>query len=120
MSIKELLTRILNRFGSVSFSGTRDASITAGECIGYYDKASDLVHINFWARSTTSISTSIDMFSIPEPYRPKETKKGQAVLSVGGNPYAYEIYISSTGLIYQGFSNSVTDIFGNIVYNLGG
>ena len=124
MSIKELLTRILNKFGSTTFTLT--ALKGTGYCYGTYDRASNSVRLILWVRTSESAPiTPVDsIFTIPQAYRPPAMIKGACWVytSTNARGFAYDLYINSdnAGNIRQPFSNYVTELFGVAEYNLGG
>lgn len=114
MSIKELLTRILGRIGSTTFSLT--VGVDDGYGYGVYDKATNTVRLYFWARGSISAATTI--LTVPSGYRPSSTRYGIIWIYVTNRGYSYHCTINTDGTIKQGFSNSVDRIAGFAEYQL--
>ena len=119
IDVKKLLTKIINRFGAETFTGTRSNAISRGDCYGIYDKASDTVRINFYFYNTSSIPSSYILFTIPQKYRPKATKYGTAMYVTTGGTSAYQCYIATNGSIYQNLGSTILQGHGTIEYILG-
>ncbi len=119
MSIKALLTRILDRIGSESFVLTLGTENGYG--YGIYDKSTKTVRIYFWAGATNNtITASTTMFTIPVGYRPSSQKAGVCWLFTTQNTrgFTYLFNINTDGTLKQGFSNYVDRIIGIAEYTL--
>lgn len=105
-----------------TFTGTRGAGLTSGDCHGVYDKWTNTVRINFYGLKTSNGATNETLFTIPAGYRPSDNPGGGAVIGVmsGGTVQTScgWAYINSSGQIRQGATNYLRSICGTIEYSL--
>lgn len=122
MSIKEIITRILSKFGSESFAVDRSVG-TSGSLWGVLDKSTGTVRISFYLNDSADIPAGTVLFTIPEGYRPNDNVGGPAFMmtSISGVNYlAYSIRITTSGAITHNGTNRLRSIMGMAEYKIGG
>ena len=88
------------------FSGTRDAAISSGTCYGTYDPLTGLVTLTFNWTDNSAVATSATIYTIPEDYRPSETKYGAGIEGATDANTATRVSVNSSGVIKQAGSSS--------------
>ncbi len=93
-------------------------NLTAGEsgittfARGIYDPVSRTVRIYLSARSTSNITTAMALATIPEAYRPAETKTLLGCMVNNANLNAvYYGYANTDGTITQRLGNTIREVF---------
>lgn len=120
-ALKELFGYIAQTAGATeSFMGTINSAsaFTGGACRGLYIPLVKTVILIFYYVTSSAQAMTTNLFTIPEKYRPSETKAG---VLLGGTtnfttPGAASVY--SGGYIRQGTSSTLTKGFGIIVYTI--
>lgn len=122
MSIKQILTKILSRLGTESFTVGRSVG-TSGGLWGTLDKSTGTVRVNFYLNNSADVPADTVLFTIPERYRPKETAGGSAMIMTsisGTNFLAYAIQIATNGAVTHNGTNRLRSIMGVAEYKVGG
>lgn len=106
----------------VSFTGTRGAGLTAGDCYGIYDKWTNTVRLYIVGSKSTNGSTGEILFTIPSSYRPSSSVSGGAIFGamVSGTiqTTAGSVTINTSGQITQGATGYLRAIYSVIEYSL--
>ena len=102
--------------GVNGFTGTRTSAMSKGTCYGTFDRKTRVVTLNFYAHSSSDITTSTKLFTIPSEYCPSETVYGSVVAIGGGVTATERCRVLSSGDVYQGASNIARQVAGMIQY----
>lgn len=108
--------------GAEEFTLERNTDISGGEGYGVYDKATNLVRLNFaYNNGTTVIPITTPIFTVPQAYRPSSPKRGNGFVYTTTPVAAGATYsVATNGEITQRATNTGTRGFGYIEYKLGG
>lgn len=115
------ITALNSRTGTVRFILTNGTKLSRGTAIGYYDKATGTVRINFSFTASSAISANETIFSaIPSAYRPASNMGGSGVIvtSASATPVFYTYTANSSGNIIQTLGNTVMSGMGYIEYEV--
>ena len=110
-----------SRTGTTRFILTNGTKLSRGTAIGYYDKATGTVRINFSFTASSAISANETIFSaIPSAYRPASNMGGSGVIvtSASATPVFYTYTANSSGNIIQTLGNTVMSGMGYIEYEV--
>ena len=102
-----------------TFTGTLSSSMTSGNCLGVYDKASGSVrlYVSFAAGSAFSVDTTI--FTVPAAYKPSSNYSGSLLFQNSADVIgAGTLRITSDGIVQQRGGSTVQKGFGVIEYPL--
>lgn len=119
LDLKKMLKKISEQFTCEEFTCTRNSNISRGDCTGVYDKASGKVTLKFHFYGTADVQSSVNIFTVPQKYRPSSTKSGAAVYVTNSNATsAYLCSVNASGSVYQTLGNTIRQGFGIIEYKL--
>ena len=116
-----VIAALNSRTGTVRFILTNGTKLSRGTAIGYYDKATGTVRINFSFTASSAISANETIFSdIPSAYRPASNMGGSGVIvtSASATPVFYTFTANSSGNIIQTLGNTVMSGMGYIEYEV--
>lgn len=100
------------------FTGTVGSGLQDGTLVGAYDPNTGLVTIHFACRSTSNISTSATLFTIPTQYKPSEAVTVPMQIYTSSAQAGYHGTLSTAGVLTQGWSNSARGVFGSVSYKI--
>lgn len=103
--------------GITEFIGTL-GSMSGGDCLGKYDRASGLVRINIQWRNSSDTSASTALFTIPSEYRPSVAKGGTGMVVLSSGTIASSYLLGTNGAITQRATNSARGGFAYFEYTL--
>lgn len=100
------------------FTGTVGSGLQDGTLVGAYDPNTGLVTINFACRSTSNISMSATLFTIPTQYKPSAEVTVPMLVYTSSAHLGYHGTLSTAGVLTQGGSNSARGVFGSVSYKI--
>jgi hypothetical protein len=101
-----------------TFTGTVGSGLQDGTLVGAYDPNTGLVTIHFACRSSSNISTSATLFTIPAQYKPSEEVTVPMQIYTSSSQAGYHGTLSTAGVLTQGWSGSARGVFGSVSYKL--
>lgn len=97
------------------------SAISNANGYGIYDEKTDSVRINGRVTSSTDITTSTNLFTIPEGYRPASNQPVYATFVTSSSTVAaYWLIVGADGTVKQPLGNSIRTIFFSGEYPLHG
>ena len=100
------------------FTGTVGSGLQDGTLVGAYDPNTGLVTIHFACRSSSNISTSATLFTIPAQYKPSAEVTVPMLVYTSSAHLGHHGTLSTSGVLTQGGSNSARGVFGSVSYKI--
>lgn len=118
LNMKNLLTKIINRFGSDMTYVTASNGITGGLRL-WKDKSSGTIRGYGYYRRPTDINMDTTIFSIPSGYRPSgDTEIPMFMYTSGGLCAAYYGKITAGGVLTQRLGGTIREGFTTFEYQI--